>query len=240
MEPMAIAALRAEWVARAGSPRSRRLLDELAAAEADIRQVGAVDLGELIEATSGRRGPMEPDQVHRVARALLRQLGHDELVGLAFVRMVLPGLLGVARRMRWGSGGPWKDGDEFAVDLVATAWTALPEQCGEPPERPCRAVVERVRRSLRTERDRHRRRMARQAPLPEGCSELASPGSDGLSQLARALALVSGVGIGRQDAALLVANRVLGYRLSELAAATGESVSSLSYRRRLAEAAICR
>ena len=69
MEPMAIAALRAEWVARAGSPRSRRLLDELAAAEADIRQVGAVDLGELIEATSGRRGLMEPDQVHRIARA---------------------------------------------------------------------------------------------------------------------------------------------------------------------------
>lgn len=240
MEPWAIAALRAEWAVHAPSPRSRRLLHELAEAEAGIFRIGATDLGELIETTSGRRHPIEPAQVHEVARALLRQLARDDLVGLALVRMILPGLLNVGRRMRWGSGGPWQDGDEFAVDLVATAWSTLAQHSAEPPERPCRVVVERVRRSLRTERDRHRRRMSRQASLTDACFEPVSTGPDKLTELAGALALISGFVIGRQDAALLVANRVLGYRLSELAAATGQSVNSLSYRRRLAEAAICR
>lgn len=240
MQRHALAMFRTEWEMLAGTSRSRQVLAQLAELEPSVQGLGVDDLAALVETTSGRRGPVPEPVVHEVVGALVRQFACDELVGMTVLRVLLPGLAGVGRKMQWGSGGPWLDSEEFSVDLVGTAWRHLRSHAGESLERPARTIVGQVRRSLRTEQERHRRDTSRNRPLQPGAGELPTDGVDELTALARGLALLSGTVIERRDAALLIANRVLGYRLSELAAESGESIAQLSYRRRRAEEAICR
>ncbi|MCU1494005.1 MAG: hypothetical protein JWO62_1769 [Acidimicrobiaceae bacterium] len=240
MQRHALATFRTQWEMVAHTDGSRRVLVRLAAAEPSVRELSVTDLAELVDTISGRLGPVAESVVHPVVGALLRQFDDDPLIGMTLVRVLLPGLAGIARLMRWGAGGPWVDRNEFAADLVATAWRSLRAHAGQSLERPCRTVVGQVRRSMRTDRERHRRTTSRSRPMTLVTHEPTTYGSDELTELARGLTMLSGTLIERRDAALILANRVYGYRLSELSAETGESIAQLSYRRRRAEEAVCR
>jgi hypothetical protein len=170
----------------------------------------------------------------------VKQFELDDLVGTTIIRILRPGLLGIGRRMHWGSEGPWRDRAEFTSDLLGAAWRHVHAHAGESLVWPCRVIVEKIRRSLRTDSERHRRYVARNRPLTPATPEPIARGTDELTELARGLALLAGGVIDRRDAALLMANRVLGYRLSELAAESSESIAQLRYRRRRAEEAVCR
>ncbi len=239
MKLRALDAIRIEWELVAASDRARQVLDDLARLEPAIGRLGVTDLAGVVATTSGRLGPVPASVVREVVAGLVRQFGADELVGVTLVRLLLPGLASVARGLRWGVGGPWAGRDEFETDLVAAAWHSLYLHAGASLGHPCKVILEQARRSLRTDLERHRRHLARNRS-GEDLDDLVAPGLDHLSELARALSLVSGSLITKRDAALLLANRVYGYRLSELAELTGESVAQLSYRRRLAERAVCR
>ena len=240
MEPRAIAAIRMEWDLVAHTSRSRRLLAEIAAVEPDIARLGVTDLAVLLEVTSGRRGTVPESTVHGALAALVRQFDRGQLVGITLVRALLPGLARVAMRMRWGAAGPWNDREEFAADLVGSAWRHLREHAGETLSRPCQTIVDQVRRSLRTDQERHWRTSARCLPWDPARPEPADRGVDALTELAFGLELVAGTVLAPSDASLLLANRVLGYGLAELADVSGQSVAQLSYRRRCAERALAR
>lgn len=240
MEPLALDAIRTQWEILARTARARRLIDALASVEPAIALLEVADLADLLEATSDRHGSLDGPEVHQVLAALVRQFHRDELVGITVVRALLPGLAGVATRMRWGTGGPWRDRGEFAADLVASAWTHVREHAGETLARPAQTIVDQVRRSLRTQYERHRRDGLRSLPWDESNREPADHGIDALSELALGLGLVTGTLLTPGDANLILANRVLGYRLAELSASTGRSVAQLSYQRRRAERALLR
>ncbi|MDA8290636.1 MAG: hypothetical protein M0Z33_03000 [Actinomycetota bacterium] len=239
MTVRALDTVRRRWELVAASPRARAVVDRLAALEPDVARLDARDLSELVAVTSGRARAVPPDLVNAAIAALVRQFECDELVGVTVVRLLIPGLTRVARSLHWGEGGPWSDRDEFESDLVAAAWRSARLHAGLTLERPCRVILERARRSLRTDLERHRRDLARRRS-PDDLDDLPSPGVDLLSELAHALALLSGSLVAPRDVALLVATRVHGYRLAELAEMTGESASHLAYRRRLAEQAVVR
>jgi hypothetical protein len=240
MEPFALHVIRTRWENVARTARARRLLDDLASVEPVVSELHVADLADLVGTTSGQIGSLDPAEVHAVLAALVRQFHLDELVGITIVRAILPGLAGVARRMRWGAGGPWSDHDEFAADLVVSAWTRVHEHAGETLARPAQTILDRVHRSLRTQRERHRRDASRARPWDERDCEPTAAASDALSELAFGLDLVRGTLVTAEDANLILANRVHGYRLAELSIATGRSVAQLSYQRRRAESALLR
>lgn len=240
MEPLALHLVRTRWATVARTGRARRLLAELASVEPIVSELHVADLEDLVDTMSGRIGSLEAADVHAVLAALVRRFDLDELIGVTVVRAILPGLVGVGRRMRWGAGGPWNDREEFAADLVVSAWTHVREHAGETLVRPAQTVVDQVRRSLRTQHERHRRDVLRARPWDEQRCEVPGPGMDALTELALGLSLVRGTLVTVEDAQLILANRVLGYRLAELAAATGRTVTQLSYQRRRAEGALLR
>lgn len=240
METSPLAAFCAEWGTLASSPRSRLVHSRLVELEPGVRALATTDLGELV--TTARRGgaALEWTVANDIVRVLIRRFDLDELVGMGALRILVPGLTAIGRTMRWGAGGPWNDPEEFGSDLLATAWRHLHAHCGESLERPCRTIVGQVKRTFRTERERHWRQASRSVPIRLGTDEPEDAGVDELTALARGITLLPISVVARRDAALIVANRVLGFRLSEIAATSGESVAHLSYRRRRAEEAICR
>jgi len=239
MTSRALESIRSEWELVRATPRSRLAASRLCALEPAVERLQVADLGAIVATTSGELGAVPLPVVHEVIGALVRQFACDELLGIALVRVLVPGLVAVARSMRWGAGGPWNDRGEFETDLVAAAWRSAHAHAGRSLERPCRTMLEQARRSLRTDVERHRRETARRRPA-DALDELAASETDHLTELAKGLAQLAGSVIPERDAALLLANRVHGYRLSELAELSGESVAQLSYRRRRAESAVYR
>lgn len=247
MDRYALAVGHEQWARIAHSERSRAVLTRLAMAEPSIDDLHISDLGAIVDragrdevaATCTGQEHVQPS-VHPILSAAVRHFDLDPLVGLMLVRVMEAGLLGIGRRMRWGAGGAWTGRGEFEADLVSATWRFLHSHAGETLEYPCRTILDQVARSLRTDRDRHKREMSRCGPLLENTGAPSTRGGDDLTALASALALVSGSLIDRRDAALIFRNRVLGYRLSEISAHSGESIAQLSYRRRRAEAAFDR
>ena len=78
------------------------------------------DLVEHMRRASGRA---EREEAARLVRVLLREAGADPFVCRMLVQALLPGLVAVAGKLRWGQGGEWQDGEEFfggaALDDVA-------------------------------------------------------------------------------------------------------------------------
>jgi len=257
MELHAINALRPEWERRSRGPQAEALLRDLQAAEPDLRATGARTLRELFSYASG---DLSSEAVARwdVTTALIRQFGASELVAVGLLAFFVRGLLTIATAFEWGRG-LWADRETFAVDLVSTTWTVLAEVGGTTLEYPENSVLDRVRCRLRHQRDGFRREEGRltHAARP-GSGPYSSGGGDAfgewdalvvdsvpdehpisvLEELGRALGSLGQETVSRDDARLLFANRVMGYELSEIAAATGVKVEALKYRRRSAEAAL--
>ncbi len=47
------------------------------------------------------------------------------------IQALLPGLLTVAKRLRWGQGGEWDDGSEFFSETLSITWMVLFEWSGQ-------------------------------------------------------------------------------------------------------------
>jgi len=242
--------LNADWAGLCRSPASERVLRRLVAAEPAVASLEVGDLAELVDVLtvegcrrSGRRRRVSPEQAAAALSAMLRSQDVDPLIPRAILQAVLPGLVGVARRLQWGAGGEWRDGGAFFADAATTAWEVIVEWAGQ--DRPY-AVLD----LLSAVRCRLRRQLLRYKS-----STTADNGSDGgggtalretrvagcsttdLEELARAIDDEWGSGIEGSDAAILYAHRVLGYSIGELAQLTGRSRRYLSDgRKRAAEA----
>lgn len=230
-----------DWIALGRSPESRLAMERLSEREPSVAAIGANDLDELVKSMRAAIGAPEASWAPAVVQAMLRSQSVHPLVSRAMLQALIPGLVTVARRLGWGSGGDWIDGGTFFSDLLTTAWEVVSDWSGQ--DRPyalpdlLSAVRCRMRRQILTSR------VEREVPLgPDLDRHLAvhaMPGVSDLDILAKAIQDLSGTNIDRTDAAVLYGNRVLGFSMTELSRMTGRSRRFLTERRRRAESLLC-
>ena len=117
-------------------------------------------------------GRAQREEAARLVRVLLREADADPFIGRMLVQALLPGLVTVAGKLRWGQGGDWQDGEEFFGELLATTWLVLREWAGQ--DRPY-AVLD----LLSAIRCRLRRQLFRAKDLGERAATLDAGGGRG-------------------------------------------------------------
>ena len=138
------------------------------------------DVVEHMRRASGRT---QREEAARLVRVLLREADADPFVGRMLVQALLPGLVTVAGKLRWGQGGEWQDGEEFFGELLATTWLILQEWAGQ--DRPyavldlLSAIRCRLRRQLFRAKDLGGRAVALD---PEEAAEQPSPSETDLEE----------------------------------------------------------
>ncbi|MDA8359009.1 MAG: hypothetical protein M0Z95_22535 [Actinomycetota bacterium] len=219
--------LDAEWEVIGRTADSRHALSLLAAAEPSVAALGAADLSGLVAAMDLMRHHADSARAARLFQAMLRSAGVHPLVPRAALQAMVPGLVGVARRLSWGRGGDWESGGQFFLDAITTAWEVIVEWAGQ--DRPyavldlLSAVRCRLRRQLLHHRELRDRAVLSVFDAAEA-DQAADPGvANDLQELAREIEELDRRGADPVDTATLYANQVLGISLSELARMTGAS-----------------
>jgi DNA-directed RNA polymerase specialized sigma24 family protein len=160
------------------------------------------------------------------------------MIGVAIVVTLTPGLKALARRMDWGSGGPWGGAEVFSGELMSTAWEVVADWSGRRQEFMVPAILTAIRKRLIRRTQAWRRETDRRTDWsiiaePEGSSESI------IDELARVLENAADQLISRGDASLVYAHRVLGLSMVELAKMTGQSRNALHHRATRAERRLC-
>jgi hypothetical protein len=177
-------------------------------------------------------GRAQRDAAAHLVRVLLRESGADPFIDRMLVQALVPGLVGVATKLRWGQGGDWQDGAEFFADLISMSWVVLREWSGQ--DRPyavldlLSAIRCRMRRQLFRAKESRAHSTAR---LPDEIDQQpARPESD-LDRLTSMLLQLHREGMRTDDVQVLYAHHVLGYSIAELSAITGRDRRALYARR---------
>ncbi|HVC14194.1 MAG TPA: hypothetical protein VND62_04965 [Acidimicrobiales bacterium] len=236
-----------DWESLRRTPASHDALEALARAEPDIARLGASNLGDVVDALIGStpadwrtgRGSAERDRAAALFRVVLRSTSAHPLVSRALVQALVPGLVGVGRRLAWGKDGEWDSQDAFTVDAITTTWEVVQEWSGQDRAYAVLDVLSAVRCRLHRRIRRHHT-LHRTEHLTSGDEPLEEPATSGPSdaeELAKAIDRERGH-LDPADAVVLYAHRVLGYSLSELAASSGHSRRFLAARRDRAVAAL--
>jgi hypothetical protein len=219
--------MRAEWVRLGRGAASRAALELVRAGAPEVVPRDARDLGDLVAALEPDGGLTQLERA-RVIEVLL-VFAADPLVRRCLLQTLLPGIVSVARRLRFGDGVA-DDPGTFLADAVAETAGLLADWAGERRAfaGPDLLAALRCRLRRRLLADKARRSELRQPP-----ERPAAVDAHGVGTLAHDLALAaSSQG---SDVALLYARCVLGVPAGELASATGVSTGTL--RRRLVTAA---
>jgi hypothetical protein len=239
--------LAAEWEVTGRSPASGRALRRLADLEEDVAAIGVENLGGLVDCLRRARGTLEREQASQVVRAMLRSAPVDQLVPRAVLQAMVPGLVGVARRLSWGDGGDWEDGAAFFSDVAATAWEVIVDWSGDDRPYAVLDLLSAVRCRLRRQvlRDRASREQAALG-LEDGVGAGQTLGGAGttcglsdLERLAGAIDDLTGHGLDPIDAAVIYGHRVLGLTMTEIARMSGRPRRQLDARRQRAEHELC-
>lgn len=218
--------LTADWEARSRSPDSRTALRRLAEAETIVAALALNDLGDLVRGLRQPEGRAERDRAAQVLRAMLRSQEVHPLIPRAILQAIVPGLVTVAHRLSWGSGGEWSGGGAFFTDLITTAWEVIVEWAGQDRTYAVLDLLSAIRCRLRRQLLSHRADGDRVIPGLD--VERLPPvpwrnGSTDLDELARSLDELSGNGLDPIDAAVLYGNGVLGFTITELSRMSGLS-----------------
>jgi hypothetical protein len=173
---------------------------------------------------------------------MLRSLDVHPLVARAALQALVPGLVGVARRLAWGRGGEWEDIGSFVADLLSTTWEVVIAWSGQDRPYAAMDVLSATRCRMRRAILRYRAESETLSEQPRDANFFLSPNSNALSDLD----LLAGVlddmrdrGLDRADTAVIYGTRVLGLTMKEMSALTGRSRRQLDGHRRRAERALC-
>jgi hypothetical protein len=194
---------------------------------------------DLVEHMRGATGRDERNEAARLVSVFLREAGSDPFMTRMLVQVLMPGLVTVAGKLKWGRGGEWEDGNEFFGELLSTAWFVVQEWAGQ--ERPyavldlLSAIRCRMRRQLFRFKDLDRRTV----PLTSDVVERSAGGETDLDELARVLVELRRDGMREEDAQVLYTHHVMGYSMAELAALTGRDRRVLYSRRDRGRRRIC-
>jgi len=224
--PDVLAQLRSEWRRVGRSIEAREALERLRAQSPGEIPAFVVDLAGLVAALEPNGGL---DRLHRARILAALLLGaRDPLVRRCLLQTLLPGIVSVARKLRFGEGIA-DSPRTFLADAVAESAELLKDWAGEarPYAGPdlLGALRCRLRRKMLADK-------ARRAELREVREQSTRDGDDG-EDLAHRLAVAAAAGV--TDVDLVYARCVLGHTASELAAAIG--VSNGTLHRRLIAAA---
>lgn len=225
MAHRALDSLRSQWEPLAHSPQSRDALAALCEQEPSLDVLGVEDLGELVDALRGPRRRLDAIMADRILGVLVAHQDVDPLVAVAVVVALVPGLMGVARRLSWGATGPWGGPECFAGELLTTTWEVVSDWAGRRREYMAPALLSAIRKRLERRAACWRREMGERAEMTD-VEGIEGPSLSAAERLARALEDATEV-IGRRNTAVVYARRVLGMTATDLAALTGESRHAL-------------
>jgi len=227
----------AEWHSVGRAPGAVRALRKVAAHDPDLARLVIGSDGspppcrtpfDVVAHMRRASGRAQRESAAHLVRVLLRDAA-DPFVGRMLVQALVPGLVGVAVKLRWGRGGDWRDGSEFFAELVSTTWIVIAEWAGQ--DRPyavldlLSAIRCRMRRQLFRAKDLRARSANEEPP-----DQPARPDSD-LDRVAALLLEAHSEGMRIDDVQVLYAQHVLGYSIAELAARTGRDRRALYARR---------
>jgi hypothetical protein len=220
-----LARLREEWRRLGRTAASRRAVRALRAQHPGVVPVGLLDLTGVVGALEPRGG-LDALQRARIVTALLAS-ADDALLRRCLLQTLLPGIVAVARALRFGDGVA-DDPRTFLADAVSEATALLLDWAGQRRAYAAPDLLAALRCRLRRRLLADKARRAELTAVPDRPAVVADAG-----QLARRLALAANAGV--TDVDLVYARCVLGHSTAELADAVGVTASTL--RRRLALAA---
>jgi hypothetical protein len=173
-------------------------------------------------------------------RIMLREAPGDALIFRFLIQALLPGLLTVARRLRWGHGGDWGDVSEFFSEMLSTTWLVLFEWSGQDRPYAVLDLLSAIRCRMRRQLFRAKDLQQQQVPMMHGRSEPRATNCEtDLEVLARTLIDLRREGMRAEDVEVLYAHQVLGYSIAELAVVTGLDRRSLYSRRDRGRRRLC-
>lgn len=185
-------------------------------------------------------GRAQRDEAARLVRVLLREAGADPFIPRLLVQALLPGLISVAGKLRWGRGGDWQDGEEFFCELLATTWCVIEEWAGQDRPYAVRDLLSAIR--CRARRQLFRAKELASRVIAMGADDVIDRGTTAqtlLDELARAVIDERGQGMPLDEAQVLYGHTVLGYSIAELAVLTGRDRRGLYARRDRARRRLC-
>jgi hypothetical protein len=186
---------------------------------------------------TGHRGREEAAALIRV---MLREAPLDPLVVRCLIQALLPGLLTIATRLRWGQGGDWDDGSEFFSETLSTTWMVLYEWSGQDRPYAVLDLLSAIRCRMRRQLFRARDLQHLQVQMTAGRTEPRAVHSEtDLEVLTRTLIDLREQGMRPEDIEVLYAHHVLGFSIAELATVTGRDRRSLYARRDRGRRRIC-
>ena len=188
----------------------------------------------------GASGRAQREEAARLVRVLLREADADPFVGRMLMQVLVPGLVSVAGKLRWGQGGEWQDGEEFFGELLATTWLVLQEWAGQDRSYAVLDLLSAVRCRMRRQLFRAKDLGGRAVALdPQDTAERSCPAETDLEELARILVELHRAGMRTDDVQVLYAHHVLGYSMAELAVMTGRDRRALYARRDRGHGRLC-
>jgi DNA-directed RNA polymerase specialized sigma24 family protein len=244
---MPIEQMNAEWQTLGRSPHSVRMLQLLAERDDDLFHLvhgGSSPLCptpyDLIEHMRQAKGRRAREQAAALVSLMLREAEVDPLVARTLLQALIPGMVVVAGRLQWGRGGNWEDGNEFFSELLSTAYMTISDWSGQ--NRPyavldlLSAIRCRMRRQLHRDKNLRHQHVALTGAVVE---QLTAPSETALELLTRQLITLQGEGMRSEDVAVLYAQHVLGFSISELALITGRDRRALYSRRDRGQRRLC-
>ena len=220
--------LRGEWRSLSRTTASRRALEALRAGTGSLIPASVRDLGDLVAVLEPTDGLDQLSRARVVAALLAR--GHDPLVRRCLLQTMLPGIVSVARKLRFGEGIA-DDPRTFLSDALAEATDLLCDWAGQQRDYAAPDLLSALRCRLRRRMLSDKARRAELSMPPDRASQ-----SDDYAAGNLAHELAVAAARGDHDAHLLYARCILGHTSAELASAFGVSGGVL--RRRMVTAAL--
>jgi DNA-directed RNA polymerase specialized sigma24 family protein len=185
-------------------------------------------------------GRHQREQAAALIRVLLREAPVDPFVLRLLVQALLPGLIAVAGKLRWGQGGDWEDGSDFFGELLSTTWLVLAEWAGQDRPYAVLDLLSAIRCRLRRRLFRAKEFRQSSSPLTDDAlaTRTVRPETD-LEELSRLLIDLRRDGMRAEEVQVLYAHHVLGFSIAELATVTGRNRRALYARRDRGQRRLC-
>jgi DNA-directed RNA polymerase specialized sigma24 family protein len=245
----AIDQLYAEWRPLGRSRSAVRALEELADRAPELSLLvhdrgdgpppcpTPCDLIDFMRQAAGRR---QREQAAAIIRVLLREADADPFVPRLLIQALLPGLIAVAGKLRWGQGGDWQDGSDFFCELLSTSWLVIEEWSGQDRPYAVLDLLSAIRCRLRRQLFRAKDMRQLQTPLTgQLLATCTARNETDLEELSRILIELRRDGMRADEVEVLYAHHVLGYSIAELAVVTGRDRRALYARRDRGRRRLC-
>jgi hypothetical protein len=175
---------------------------------------------DLIDHLRRATGRTERDEAARLVSVLLRESGSDPFLTRLLVQALLPGIITLAGKLRWGRGGEWCDGEEFFGELLTMTWMVLLEWAGQDRRYAVLDLLSAIRCRMRRQLFRAKELGDKAYPQSHADGKSRCLNTD-LDELTRVLIQRHSEGMCPEEIQVLYAHNVLGYSIAELAAVTG-------------------